>query len=212
MVSLNEALIIAFIASAVIIYFFLPETIPLHWSASGHIDVWGQRWFSLLIPLFAICLYYLWELIPRVVVYKKNFKKLGVKYEHLLTNLILIIILLYLLTILSAYGLMLDIKYFIIIPVSIFIIYFGTLMKYVKRNYFIGIKTPWTLSSEKAWNKTHERGSRLFQAYGFILLSLLILPAETFFWVLLTPLVVIIIYSYCYSYEVWKKDKKAIRK
>lgn len=212
MISPNEALVIAFIASAIIIYFYLPETIPIHWNAGGHIDAWGPREFSLLIPLFAICLYYLWELIPRVVVYEKNFRKIGNRYERLLTSLFLIVILLYILTVLGAYGIMLDVKYFVLLPSAILIIYFGTLIKGVKRNYFIGIKTPWTLSSDKSWNKTHERGGRLFQAYGLILLSLLILPSEAFFWVLLTPLIVILVYSYCYSYEVWKKDKNAIRK
>jgi len=46
--------------------------------------------------------------------------------------------------------------------------YCGILIENAKRNWFIGIRTPWTLSNEKVWERTHKIGGKLFKIAGLI--------------------------------------------
>jgi uncharacterized membrane protein len=82
----------------------------------------------------------------------------------------------------------------------------GILIKNSKRNYFIGIRTPWTLQSDEVWGRTHRRGSLLFRAAGVIAALGVILPEQAI-WLLLAPVGVFTIYIVIYSYLEYKKVK-----
>ena len=60
---------------------------------------------------------------------------------------------------------------FIIPAFAVLLFYIGILIKHAKRNWFIGIRTPWTLSSDKVWDKTHALGGKLFQVSAVITLG-----------------------------------------
>lgn len=212
MISLNELLVIIIIFSSAIIYFFIPDIIPIHWGVDGSIDGWGPRYVSLITPLMIVGIYYLWKVIPKVAVFKSAFRKLGDRYDHFLTVMILFFMVVQLMMIVSSFGVSVDARYFIIPSITILFMYIGRILKNVKRNYFMGIRTPWTLSSDKSWKQTHERGAKLFQVFGLLFLIILILPSEYMLLIIVIPLMSMIAYLYVYSYFVWKKDKKAIRK
>ena len=83
----------------------------------------------------------------------------------------------------------------------------GGFLKTAKRNWFIGIRTPWTLSNDKVWDKTHQLGSKLFMASGII--SLLgLFKSKCLIWFLLVPVLLSTLILFVYSYLEWKKLKK----
>jgi len=209
---LNELLVILSLVSSIIIYFFLPALIPTHWGVSGEIDAWGPNWVSLMIPLITLGCYYLWKLIPAIAVFKKNIKGLGKWFNNFLTVLILFFLAIYFTTVINAFGYIFNIKFMIIPSLTLLFFYIASMLTKVKRNYFIGVKTPWTLSSDKSWKKTHEKAAIGFRIYAILFLTLFFLPPEFFLWVVLIPIIVLIAYLYTYSYLEWKKDKKATKK
>ena len=73
------------------------------------------------------------------------------------------------------------------------------------RNFFFGIRTPWTLSSDLVWQKTHKLGSNLFIVCGII--SLLGMFTNLVFWLTVIPVLVAVITTVIYSYFVFKKYK-----
>ena len=77
--------------------------------------------------------------------------------------------------------------------------YCGVLIENAKRNWFIGIRTPWTLSSDSVWEKTHKIGGKLFKIAGIIALFGIFFPNYTFLFVLI-PVVSVAIYTAAYSY------------
>lgn len=80
----------------------------------------------------------------------------------------------------------------------------GILIKNSRRNWFIGTRTPWTMSSDAVWDKTHKRGGKLFMACGLIMLLRIAVPAYAMF-LLFVPLIFTVIYTFVYSYFEYKK-------
>ena len=91
--------------------------------------------------------------------------------------------------------------------IGILFAYLGVLMENAKQNYFIGIKTPWTLASENVWNKTHKLGGKLFKISGIIAIFGFIFPVIAIYLVII-PIIFSTIYSVVYSYVEFKKEKK----
>jgi len=84
--------------------------------------------------------------------------------------------------------------------------FMGILLEKAERNWFIGIRTPWTLSSDRVWKKTHEAGSWLFKVLGLLLFAGLFL-SSIIFWAIIAGAVGISLFLFIYSYFLWKKEK-----
>ena len=91
--------------------------------------------------------------------------------------------------------------------ISILVYYSGILIENSKMNWFVGIRTPWTLSNEKVWNRTHKIGGKLFKAAGIIIL-LGILVRDYAIFIIIIPIITITIYTIVYSYVEYQKETK----
>ena len=80
-------------------------------------------------------------------------------------------------------------------------------MRHSKQNWFVGIRTPWTLSSEKVWNQTHKVGGTLFKIAGAAAI-IGILFGKYSLWFVVVPLIVIAVFSIVYSYILYQREKK----
>jgi uncharacterized membrane protein len=90
---------------------------------------------------------------------------------------------------------------------SLIFYYAGVLVQNAKQNWFIGIRTPWTLSSERVWDRTHKLGGNLFKASALIgLLGLLV--QDYAIWLILIPVIVTAIYTVAYSYFEFRKEER----
>ena len=80
-------------------------------------------------------------------------------------------------------------------------------MENAKQNWFIGIRTPWTLSSERVWNKTHRIGGRLFKIAGVVAAMGIFSPGFAPFLVIV-PVILIAAYTFVYSYLEYQRGKE----
>ena len=85
----------------------------------------------------------------------------------------------------------------------------GQVIAKARQNFTIGIKTPWTLSSEKVWDRTHALGGKLFTLSGILSISSALLPQYSFYVVLISILLSTGI-LFIYSYLEFKKESKSI--
>ena len=96
----------------------------------------------------------------------------------------------------------------ILVLIGILIIALGNYFKVIQQNYFIGIKTPWTLENKEVWKLTHILAGKLWTIGGFLIVILsLILPENINFYVFITILIVIGLYPVVYSYVKFKELK-----
>lgn len=186
----------------------LPETVPIHWNAQGEIDNYGSKESLLFIPILLPLLTYLIFVFAPLIDPKKRLDSQNNKYQSfkvLLTGLmsVLAVFIIY-----SAYSaISFGISTITIIMGTLFLI-LGNYVKTLKPNYFIGIRTPWTLESENVWRKTHKSASVLWFIGGLaIIISGLILPNHIIFTVFITITIAITVFPILQSYFIYKGEK-----
>ena len=85
----------------------------------------------------------------------------------------------------------------------------GNYFKTIKANYFIGIRTPWTLESDEVWKSTHRIGGIVWFIGGFaIVISSLILSVQTNFKLLTIITIIIVLTPIIYSYYKFRSIQK----
>jgi uncharacterized membrane protein len=127
-----------------------------------------------------------------------------------LISVLLFIAGLHLVAVLNAVGRPVNMGTAISPLLGVMFIVIGNFMGKIRRNYMFGVRTPWTLASDRAWNKTHRLGGKLFVASGaLILVSGLLASGEIAFYVMFGSLMVTVAVLLVYSYLVWKNDPDA---
>jgi len=205
----KEILPIALIALAFLVggflYQDLPERIPSHWNIEGEVDAWSSKNFGVFFfPGITLGIYLLMTFIPLIDPLRRNYPKFHLPYFWFRTLFVSFFVLLYFYTLWAAFGTRLNINYFILPAISILFILIGVFLPKIRKNYFVGIRTPWTIHSEEVWDKTHQFGGRLFIAAGTVALISLLFPRYSFLVFMVAVLSAAFI-SVIYSYFAFRK-------
>ena len=186
----------------------LPETVPTHWNASGEIDGYGSKNTLLIIPFMLPVLVYIIMTIAPKIDPKNKIAIMGKKYEQLKFFLVLFMSVLALFIIYSSKTQSFSSPNIIYILLGLLFAGLGNFMKTVKPNYFIGIKTPWTLENETVWKKTHLLGGKIWFVGGLLIVCMsLIFKAQTAATLFVIIAVLITIIPLVHSYIEFKKIK-----
>ena len=159
------------------------------------------------MPLVLVGLTLLFIIIPRIDPLKKNIEKFRKYYDGFIILFFIFMLLVYVQTILWNLGIEISPNLVFPILMGLLFFYIGILLENAKRNWFIGIRTPWTLSSEKVWNKTHKLGSKMFKIAGIIALIGFLFQKYTFYFILV-PVLFVAFYLIVYSYVEYQKEKR----
>ncbi len=170
-------LILATIAVAAWLYPSLPDRIPTHWNAAGEIDDYsGKPWGVIVLPLAAVFSWALMKIIP--LISPKGFRTtdfqdvINVFQVALVGFLSLVAVLM----LFAGLGHEVYINNIVPIGVGLLFIVIGNYMGKVRKNFFIGIRTPWTLASDEVWSRTHRLAGRVFMLCGVLLAAAAFLP------------------------------------
>ncbi|MCD6245198.1 MAG: SdpI family protein [Candidatus Korarchaeota archaeon] len=186
----------------------MPERMASHWNARGQVDGYIPKFWGLfLIPLTSVGLLLLFIIIPKIDPLKHNIEKFRKYYDIFVLLLIIFLLYIHLLTILWNMGVRFNMAQLLAPAFGILFYYCGILIENARRNWFIGIRTPWTLSSEKVWEKTHKVGGKLFKISGIIAFVGIFLQDYVLF-LILVPVISTTIYTIVYSYFEYQKETK----
>ena len=159
----------------------LPEEVPLHWNFQGEVDRYGSKNSLWLLVLFVnIPIYLLLLFLPKISAKKGSMDLMGNKFYRLRLILQLFMSALAMIIILSTGNLTTwSIETMLAICFAFFLILFGNYMGNIRPNYFVGIRTPWTLENDEVWKQTHHLTGRLWVIGGVLSLGILpFLPAN----------------------------------
>lgn len=201
-------IVLLFFATAFYFYSSLPDRMADHWNSQGEINGYSSKFWGLfLIPFLAVLALVFYFVLPFLDPLRKNLESFRkyIDFSFLLFELFFYYV--FLLIIFSNLGYSFDFIYLIIPALAILLFYVGILMQKSKRNYFIGIRTPWTLSSDVVWNSTHKKGGFLFKLTALITLIGLFFKSLSLYFFLI-PLFLSSFYLVVYSYLKFKKLKK----
>ncbi len=158
-------------------YPYLPDQMPMHWNIHGEVDgYWDKQYAAFFPPLLMIVLMALFIFMPRIDPKKENYKKFSSSYTIFITIMNVFFLLLQSMTISYGLGVNIDISLVVNLGIGLLFIVLGNYLPRIKHNYFIGIRTPWTLANEKTWRKTHQLSGKLFVMAGILLVAISFLP------------------------------------
>lgn len=187
----------------------LPEKVPMHWNIKGEIDRYGEKIELIIIPILLPLLVYIIFLVVPKIDPKNKLNKMGNKLQSIKFLLTTFMSILALFIIDAAKNESFTNPNYIVLSIGILYIIFGNYFKTIKANYFIGIRTPWTLENETVWKKTHKLGGKLWFVGGIIVvITSLILEKETNFTIFLIITGIITIIPIVYSYLIFKNERK----
>lgn len=192
--------------AAVVLYPHLPDKIPGHWNIHGEIDAYYHKSFGAFFePILLIGIYLLMLFTPLIDPKKNNYLRFAGAYRFLRWAIVLFFGLLYGATILVAMGYPVDVSLLVKAVVAILFIIIGNFMSQFRHNYFVGIKTPWTLANEEVWQRTHRLGARVWVAGGLICLAMAPVKAPWGAYVFFAALLFMVFIPTVYSYSLYNK-------
>ncbi|MFA6308064.1 MAG: SdpI family protein [Patescibacteria group bacterium] len=204
--------ILIILAVAISTYYFnsvLPDRVITHWDFNGQADAWGDK--SLLVvfvPFLIIALYIMLRFLPKMDPKKENYIKFDSAYHAFRLLLVVFMAIIYFVSVYINLGYDLPMSDLMTWLVGGFFIGIGFLIKDVKQNWFMGIRTPWTLSSEEVWRKTHLMAQKVFIIGGIFFLFM---PYVTPTYVPIIFIFVILMMvglSFGYSYWLYTRLEK----
>ncbi len=152
-------------------YSDLPDPLPTHWNAQGEIDGYTPKpWGAWLFPLITLGMYLLFKIIPWISPQGFRMESFIKVVDILKQTLVLFMFVIGVTVVFAAQGKPFDPGAVILPGVGVLFIIIGNYMGKLRKNFFIGIRTPWTLASDEVWAKTHRVGGWCFVLAGLVLL------------------------------------------
>jgi len=193
-------------ALTIAIYPTAPDRIVSHWNAAGQADGYMSKFWGLfLIPIIMTGFVALFAVLPRIDPYKKNYEKFRDYYEGFILLFVLFMLAIQVQIILWSIGYQISPNLTFPVLIGILFIYIGFLLGHAEQNWFVGIRTPWTLSSKTVWKKTHELGGKLFKIAG-VISCIGIFAGVYALWFILVPALAVAAITVTYSYYEFQKE------
>lgn len=183
----------------------LPEQVVTHWNAAGEPDGTLTKPLALaLIPALSGFMLLMFGAIPRIDPLRNNISEFRVYYDWFVVLFTGFMMVVHLGILAYNFGYQFDFTLFVVSGVALLLYYVGVLLEHAERNWFVGIRTPWTLSSDEVWRRTHDLGARLFKLTAILSLIGLFFGRFTFYF-LAVPAVLTAIITVAYSYYLYEK-------
>jgi uncharacterized membrane protein len=202
-------IILATVAFGVAVYDRLPERMPMHWNARGEVDGYGSRfWGTFAIPAFLLVLWGILRAVPYLDPRREDIEKFRGAYEDLIIAVIAFTAMIQVAVVGSALGWPIAVGRIVPVGVGVLFLYLGNLLPRFRSNFFLGIRTPWTLSSDSVWTKTHRFGGYVMSAVGLMMIVAGLTGSPLWIAIAIGGAVAMAFAVLVYSYVVWRGEQR----
>ncbi|MFZ5897939.1 MAG: SdpI family protein [Bacillota bacterium] len=199
-------LILGMFIAGLVVYPHLPEQVPSHFNVRGEIDAYSSRlWGAFGIPLLSAGIYVLMLVVPFIDPKRQNYAGFLGGYRVIRTAMVAFMAVLHAVILAVALGCNVSVNTVVPVMLGLLFIVLGRVLGGIRFNYFVGIRTPWTLADEEVWRRTHEMSGRLFVVAGLASVISGVLPAPANFWLSIGAISVAGGGSLVYSYFVYAR-------
>lgn len=204
---LPAIVIAATVLYTISVYPTLPARIPTHWGINGQPNGWSSREFGAwLLPGIMVFLWIVFRVVPKIDPKQSNYEKFGIVYDLAVTAILLFQAVVQYMILSVGQGRAVDINTVIYVGLGALFVILGAAMPYTKPTWFFGIRTPWTLSDDTVWARTHKAGGLLLAASGVLTIyAALTAPPPVVLAVMLASSIVATLGSVLLSYLYWRQ-------
>lgn len=200
-------IVIIALAASLAVYSQLPDRVPMHWNLHGQPNGWTSRlWGAWTMPLIIAALGLVLRLLPYIDPRRENYAKFAVAYEGMVILIMLYALGVHFILLAAALGNPIAVMQWVPLGIGLLLAGLGFLLPYARSNWFFGIRTPWTLSNDTVWDRTHKFGGPVMIITGLIIsVSVLVAPD----WVNRIMPIAIACMAFLlvgYSYFVWRQE------
>lgn len=206
--TLLSVIVLACVATGIIVYPHLQTVFVSHWNASGYPNgTMSKFWGVVFMPALMLIFIGVWALLPRIDPIVPGFRGFRRVYDFFFFMTISFLAYVYALTLGANLGWQFNMLTALLPALAIFIFTLGALLPYIPRNWFIGIRTPWTISNAAVWDKTHRLGRVLFEIAAACILAGTFVSRPVALWLTLVSLGAAVLVSVVYSYLLFSRTK-----
>jgi len=192
------------------LYDHLPDKIPMHWNLKGEVDSYGSKFYGTFsLPFFTLITYLILIALPKIDPKRENYAQFAHVYNIFTALMVLFLLSLYGVVLLASFGYQPNVGVIVRIGLGLLFIVMGIYLPKIKHNYFIGIRTPWTLASEEVWIKTHKVGGILFVSAGVLIILSILFDDVVGFFITMFSIFLFAAVSTVYSYLVYRKSSNS---
>ena len=189
----------------------LPNQMASHWNVNDQVDGFTSKFTGVfMLPLITLGMLLLFLVIPSIDPLKANIAQFRGAFNLFIVLMVAFMMYLYGLTLAWNLGFTNFRMSGAMLPaIGLLFVFIGFIMRQAKRNFFIGIRTPWTLSSDLVWNETHRIGAILFMISGALAFIGGFFGGTTAFWLMFAPIIGSTLFLLVYSYMLYRRETMA---
>lgn len=192
------------VAAAVWLYPALPAQVPTHWDLQGNVNGMMPRFWAAAFPaLLVFALALLTAALPAISPRRFEIAPFASVYNLLMLTVQGVILVIGLSVLLSGAGYAVPMPTVAALALGVLLMVLGNYMGKLRKNFFMGIRTPWTLSSDAVWERTHRLGGRVFVLAGLLLVIGAL--AGTPLWLTFSIVVAAALIPCVYSYFIYRQ-------
>ncbi len=207
---LGAVLVLGMVVFAALAWPHLPERMAVHWNSSFQPDRWGSRAGGAgLLPALALGFWLVLPLLRRIDPKRANYARWDPTFWLVLNLVVLLMAAMEVAIVGLGLGWPIDMHRVILVTLGLLFLALGNYLPRVRSNWWVGIRTPWTLSSERVWRETHRLGGRTFVAGGLVTMVAALVPVQVAPWVALLGLLLAGFVPVVYSYVLWRREPGA---
>lgn len=190
-----------------LLYPDLPNTVPMHWNSAGIPDRFADRSSLIWLLLIALVIPLFMDILPYIDPRRYNYRYFAASYQKMKLGISSFMVFMFVLSVITSMTPTQRLSTKLMsLGIGILFILIGNYLAKVKNNYFIGIKTPWTLASDEVWRRTHRLGGWLFFLAGLIIILVgLFVKGEVFVPVFITVILAAAFIPMVYSYIIYRR-------
>jgi uncharacterized membrane protein len=183
-------------------------TVPIHWDVNGNPDGYAPAIVAFLIgPVITAGLLAILALVPRIEPRRENLRRSASAYRTTVVATTVFMGVLHVVAVLAGTGVDVPVGGIVGAGVGILLAIIGNVLTTVRSTFLFGVRTPWTLTSDRSWDRTHRLVGRLFVATGLLMVvTSLTGRLELVLGVMTVMLIGSVLIGFVYSYRVWKDD------
>ena len=195
--------------AAAVSYPSLPDQIPMHWDFNGTVS-YNDKYQLFLMCGMAVLFAFMFDLLPKIDPRRKNYQKFSTYYDSFCIFMqVFLLIMTGIILVESFRPGTVSVPVIVMLGVGSLFLFIGNIMPKVKSNFYMGIKTPWALSSEEVWRKTHRLGGKCFFLAGLVmLLGAFFSSRQLIAWIIFACVMIASIIPGIMSYIWWRQEQK----
>jgi uncharacterized membrane protein len=187
--------------------------IPTHWNAAGEVDGTSGRAFGLLIiPGVSLVIFALFMVVPSIEPRRRHLEQSASAYAVVWAGVATLMLIIHAIVVAAALGHSPVVAQWMPGLIGALFLAMAYVLPRIQSNFMLGIRTPWTLSSEYSWRQTHLAARWVFGVVGVLLIGLAVIGAgDAAFTVTIVAAVAGAVGLFAYSFITWRQDPERSR-